>query len=229
MSAWPERHGALWCGAFLSEQWPPRALCAQPIEVSREASEMWNDIFELHITVAEKVTRTLLVYVLILILFRFAGKRDLANLNAFDFVVIFLLSNVVQNAIIGDDQSVTGGVIGAATLVAANAAINRWLAVDERAAHIIEGTPTTVIEEGKPVQKAIKRLGLRSDELGDAVRKQTGSEISGVAHSRLEPDGRLVVVLRREERNATRSDIDELQRRLITIEELLRARTEQAD
>ncbi|QXE38939.1 DUF421 domain-containing protein [Streptomyces sp. GMY02] len=190
---------------------------------------MWDDIFELHITVVEKVARTLLVYVLILVLFRLTGKRGLADLNAFDFVVIFLLSNVVQNAIIGDDLSVTGGVIGAVTLVAANAAINRWLAVDERVAHIIEGTPTTVIEDGKPVRKAIKRLGLRSDELSDAVRKQTGSEISSVAHSRLEPDGRLVVVLRREERSATRSDIDELERRLITIEDLLNARTPKAD
>ncbi|MFF3749094.1 DUF421 domain-containing protein [Streptomyces sp. NPDC002018] len=211
--------GAAWCTVV-------RCI---PGEVIREASEMWDDIFELHIAVVEKVMRTLMVYVLILILFRFTGKRGLAHLNAFDFVVIFLLSNIVQNAIIGDDQSVTGGVIGAVTLVAANAAINRWLAVDERAAHVIEGTPTTVIEDGKPVQKAIKRLGLRSDELGDAVREQTGSEISSVAHSRLEPDGRLVVVLRPEEKNATRGDVDELERRLITIEDLLRARTGQAD
>ncbi|MEU3187855.1 YetF domain-containing protein [Streptomyces sp. NPDC006923] len=190
---------------------------------------MWDDIFELHIPVAEKVIRTLMVYVLILILFRLTGKRGLASLNAFDFVVIFLLSNVVQNAIIGDDQSVTGGAIGAVTLVAANAAINRWLVVDERVAHVVEGTPTTIIEDGKPVQKAIRRLGLRSDELGDAVREQTGSEISSVAHSRLEPDGRLVVVLRRGEKNATRSDIEELERRLVVIEDLLRARAEQAD
>ncbi|MFI6079693.1 DUF421 domain-containing protein [Streptomyces sp. NPDC051217] len=194
-----------------------------------EASEMWDDIFELHIPVAEKVIRTLMVYVLILALFRLTGKRGLASLNAFDFVVIFLLSNVVQNSIIGNDQSVTGGAIGAVTLVMANAAINRWLAIDERAASVIEGTPTTVIKDGKPVQRAIRRLGLRSDELNDAVRKQTGSEISSVAHSRLEPDGRLVVVLRWEETNATRRDIDELERRLITIEDLLRARPERAD
>jgi hypothetical protein len=111
---------------------------------------MWDDIFDLHIPVAEKVIRILLVYILILTLFRFTGKRGLASLNAFDFVVIFLLSNVVQNAIIGNDQSVTGGVIGAVTLVAVNAALNRWLAVDERAARVIEGTPTTVIEGENP-------------------------------------------------------------------------------
>ncbi|MFB7288697.1 DUF421 domain-containing protein [Actinacidiphila glaucinigra] len=188
---------------------------------------MWQDIFELHISVAEKVARTVLVYALILMLFRLTGKRGLANLNAFDFVVIFLLSNVVQNAIIGDDNSFTGGAIGAATLVALNAAVNRWLAVDTRAARVVEGTPTTVIEDGKPVASAVRRLGLRSDELGDAVRKQTGCEISSVAHSRLEPDGRLVVVLRRGEVGATRNDIDELERRLIRMEDLLRARKQQ--
>ncbi|MEU1082569.1 YetF domain-containing protein [Streptomyces sp. NPDC005908] len=192
-------------------------------------SELWDDIFELHIPVAEKVLRTLMVYALVLVLFRLTGKRGLASLNAFDFAVIFLLSNVVQNAIIGADLSVTGGVVGAVTLVAANAAINRWLAVDERAARVIEGTSTTIIEDGKPVQKAIRRLGLRSDELADGVRKLTGSEVSSVAHSRMEPDGRLVVVLRQEQRNATRSDIDELERRLVAIEGLLRARTEPAD
>ncbi|MDX3214066.1 DUF421 domain-containing protein [Streptomyces sp. ME02-6991-2B] len=188
---------------------------------------MGQDIFELHISVAEKVVRTALVYALILTLFRLTGKRGLANLNAFDFVVIFLLSNVVQNAIIGDDNSFTGGAIGAATLVALNAVVNRWLAVDTRAARVLEGTPTTVIEDGKPVASAVRRLGLRSDELGDAVRKQTGSEISSVAHSRLEPDGRLVVVLRRGEVSATRNDIDELERRLIRMEDLLRARKQQ--
>jgi uncharacterized membrane protein YcaP (DUF421 family) len=64
----------------------------------------------------------------------------------FDFVVLFLLSNVVQNAIIGNDSSLLWGFIGAATLVAVNAALNRWLAVSERAARVLEGKPTTIIE-----------------------------------------------------------------------------------
>ncbi|MFC4036248.1 DUF421 domain-containing protein [Streptomyces polygonati] len=185
---------------------------------------MWHDIFALPVSVAEKVVRTLLVYILILALFRLTGKRGLASLNAFDFVVIFLLSNVVQNAVIGNDTSFTGGAIGAVTLVAVNSVLNRWLAVDKRAAHIIEGTPTTVIEDGKAVPSAMRRLGLRPDELSDAVRKQTGTEISSVSHSRLEPDGRLIVVLRYEETNANRADIVTLERHLAKIEGLLHSR-----
>ena len=70
---------------------------------------MWHSMFVVQIPIAEKVLRTVLVYATILILFRLTGKRDLATLNMFDFVVLFLLSNVVQNAIIGSDNSLLGG------------------------------------------------------------------------------------------------------------------------
>lgn len=125
---------------------------------------MWHDMLEIQIPVAEKVLRTVVVYVVIVALFRFSGKRSLANLNTFDFVVIFLLSNVVQNAIIGRDDSLLGGVIGAVTLVVVNALLNRWLAADVRAAHIVEGTSTTVIQDGSILERASKRLALRSSE-----------------------------------------------------------------
>ncbi|MFE5097661.1 hypothetical protein ACFRCI_47200 [Streptomyces sp. NPDC056638] len=79
---------------------------------------MWHDLLSVQVPIAEKVLRTVGVYALIVILFRLSGKRGLANLNTFDFVVIFLLSNVVQNAVIGNDNSLLGGAIGATTLVA---------------------------------------------------------------------------------------------------------------
>ncbi|MFB6946668.1 DUF421 domain-containing protein [Streptomyces sp. NPDC060286] len=100
---------------------------------------MWHDLLSVQVPIAEKVLRTVGVYALIVILFRLSGKRGLANLNTFDFVVIFLLSNVVQNAVIGNDNSLLGGAIGATTLVAVNAALNRWLAVNERAVRLVEG------------------------------------------------------------------------------------------
>jgi uncharacterized membrane protein YcaP (DUF421 family) len=84
---------------------------------------MWHAMFVEQIPLAEKILRTVLVYALIALLFRVAGKRGLANLNTFDFVVMFLLSNVVQNAVIGNDISLTGGVVGAVTLVAVNAVV----------------------------------------------------------------------------------------------------------
>ena len=70
---------------------------------------MWHEIFVVQVPVAEKVIRTVFVYATIVFLFRLSGKRGLASLNTLDFVVIFLLSNVVQNAVIGNDTSFTGG------------------------------------------------------------------------------------------------------------------------
>ncbi len=100
---------------------------------------MWHEIFVVQVPVAEKVLRTVFVYATIVLLFRLSGKRGLASLNTLDFVVIFLLANVVQNAIIGNDTSFTGGVIGAVTLVAVNAAVNRLVLHSPWAARLLGG------------------------------------------------------------------------------------------
>jgi hypothetical protein len=91
--------------------------------------------FAEQIPLAEKILRTVIAYAAIAVLFRLTGKRGLAALNTFDFVVIFLLSNVVQNAVIGNDTSVTGGLIGAVTLVAVNTGVNRLIAASATAAY----------------------------------------------------------------------------------------------
>lgn len=184
---------------------------------------MWHDLVAVDMPIVEKILRTIAVYVLILLLFRVAGKRGLAGLNTFDMVVVFLLSNVVQNAIIGTDDSLLGGVIGAVTLVAVNAAITRWLARDPRAARILEGTATTVVEDGELVPGALRGLALRPSELEHAVRIQNGDDLSEVARARLEPDGQLLVALKADEQNATRGDVEDLRRRLAEIERLLTA------
>ena len=100
---------------------------------------MWHAMFAEQIPLAEKILRTIIVYALIAVLFRLMGKRGLASMNTFDVVVIFLLSNVVQNAIIGNDTSLTGGIIGAATLVAINTGVNRLIAVNATAAPLPQG------------------------------------------------------------------------------------------
>ncbi|HEX4390256.1 MAG TPA: hypothetical protein VH084_01760 [Mycobacterium sp.] len=102
-------------------------------------------MFAEQIPFAEKVLRTIVVYGLLAVLFRLTGKRDLANLNTFDFIVIFLLSNVVQNAVIGNDNSLLGGIIGAVTLVLINAALNRCIALSPVAGRIFDGRATTGI------------------------------------------------------------------------------------
>ncbi|MEU4116111.1 YetF domain-containing protein [Kitasatospora sp. NPDC028055] len=182
---------------------------------------MWHDLVVVQIPIVEKILRTIAVYVLILVLFRLAGKRGLAGLNTFDIVVVFLLSNVVQNAIIGNDNSLLGGAIGAVTLIAVNAGVTRWLARDPRAARILEGVPTTVVRDGRLVPGALRELALRPSELEHAIRVQNGDNVSDVARARLEPDGQLLVTLREAERSATKGDVDELRERLAAIERLL--------
>jgi len=182
---------------------------------------MWHSMFAVQIPIAEKILRTVLVYATILILFRLAGKRDLATLNMFDFVVLFLLSNVVQNAIIGNDTSLLGGIIGAATLVAVNAVLNRWMAVSDRAARILEGKPTTVIKDGRFLPGAARRLSLRPSDFDRAIRVQNGDDISEIATGLMEPNGQLVLTLKKEEQSASKSDIAGLRAQLQAIESSL--------
>ena len=141
---------------------------------------MWHAMFVEQIPLTEKILRTVLVYALIALLFRLTGKRGLATMNTFDFVVIFLLSNVVQNAVIGNDTSLTGGAVGAVTLVAVNAAVNRLIASSATAARIFDGQPTTVISDGHVMRRALAHLGLRRSELDNAVRLQNGDDVSEV-------------------------------------------------
>jgi uncharacterized membrane protein YcaP (DUF421 family) len=182
---------------------------------------MWHSLFVLQIPVLEKILRTVLVYATILILFRVVGKRDLAAFNTFDFVVIFLLSNVVQNAIIGSDNSLLGGVIGAVTLVAVNSIVNRLLAGSDRAARIVEGTATTIIEDGRFLVHALRRLSLRPEEVEHAIRMQNGDGVSEVAEGRMEPTGQLIVTLKPEDQSASKGDIAHLNARLDAIEAAL--------
>ena len=184
---------------------------------------MWHSMFAEQIPLAEKILRTVIVYAVIALLFRLTGKRGLASLSTFDFVVIFLLSNVVQNAIIGNDTSLTGGLIGAVTLVAVNTGVNRLIAVSGAAARIFDGRATTVITGGHVVDRALRRLGMRRSELDTAVRLQSADNIAEVETGRLEPGGQLVLTLKAGEQGATKADIAELTGRLGRIEKLLSA------
>jgi uncharacterized membrane protein YcaP (DUF421 family) len=185
---------------------------------------MWHNLFVEQIPLAEKLLRTIIVYALIAVLFRLTGKRGLASMNTFDFIVIFLLSNVVQNAVIGNDTSLIGGIIGAVTLVTVNAGVNRLIAVSPAAARIFEGRATTVISDGHVVENARRKLGLRRSELDQAVRLQNGDDVTDVDRGSLEPGGQLVLTLKVAAQGATKADVAELTDRLCRIESLLSAR-----
>src|ERR1043165_6666736 len=118
---------------------------------------MWNDMFAVMVPLIEKVLRPVIVYLALVILLRIFGKRELAQLNPFDLVVLLSLSNTVQNAIIGNDNSITGGLIGAFTLLAVNYLVVRFLFKHRRLDQIIEGKSTTLIQSGKVVHKNLAR------------------------------------------------------------------------
>src|SRR5438477_426459 len=135
-------------------------------------SKLWSDMFHLGLPVFEKVLRPVLVYVFLIIVLRLAGKRELAQLNPFDLVVLLTLSNTVQNAIIGDDNSVTGGLLGAATLLAANALVVRFLYRHERLERLVEGEADVLIESGKVRFDRLKAELITLPELQSAAHKQ---------------------------------------------------------
>src|SRR6266480_1224422 len=108
-----------------------------------------NEMFSLSLPILEKIVRPIVVYVFLVVFLRIFGKRELAQLNPFDLVVLLSVSNTVQNAIIGDDNSVTGGLIGAFTLFAVNYLVIRFLFKHRRLDEILEGTPTCLVENGK--------------------------------------------------------------------------------
>src|SRR5437764_6919130 len=116
---------------------------------------MWTGIFGLGAPVLEKILRPVMVYFFLVISLRIFGKRELAQLNPFDLVVLLSLSNTVQNAIIGNDNSLTGGVIGAFALLAMNYLVVRFLFRHRRLDQIFEGKPTTLIDNGKLQKKAL--------------------------------------------------------------------------
>src|ERR1700739_2932422 len=119
--------------------------------------KMWGDIFVVGAPIAEKVIRPVLVYIFLVVVLRIFGKRELAQLNPFDLVVLLSLSNTVQNAIIGNDNSLTGGLVGAFPLLAVNYTVVRFLFRHRRLDQIFEGRPTVLIEHGHIVKEALAK------------------------------------------------------------------------
>ncbi len=108
-----------------------------------------TDMFHLGVPVIEKILRPIVVYFFIVVGFRLAGKRELAQLNPFDLIVLLTISNTVQNAIIGDDNSVTGGLVGASTLLLINYLFVRFLYSHKKVDVLVEGDPDVLLSKGK--------------------------------------------------------------------------------
>jgi uncharacterized membrane protein YcaP (DUF421 family) len=150
---------------------------------------MLESMFHLHLPILEKLIRPVIVYLVLIVFLRIFGKRELAQLNPFDLVVLLSLSNTVQNAIIGEDNSVTGGIIGAFSLLAINWILMRILYRLPKVNKALEGTSTVLIQDGKVDYDALKRETLTEEELLSALHKQSFDRYSDVRRCVLEPNG----------------------------------------
>ena len=179
---------------------------------------VWNDIFVPGVPLLEKTIRTLVVYGAVLIGLRLAGKRELSQLNPFDLVVLLLLSNTVQNAIIGNDNSVIGGLFGAAVLLLTNHFLVRYLFKSGRL-DAMEGNPDVLVSGGKVMHDRLNEELITVAELEAAARRQGIRSIADVEECRLETGGALTFV----ERTPTPEDAKhrEVMQRLEAIERRL--------
>ncbi len=150
---------------------------------------MMTDMFSLGVPLLEKVARALFVYFFLLLAFRFTSKRLLAQLNPFDLVLILILSNTVQNAIIGPDNSVIGGLVGAAVLLLANSAMVRLLYNFPRLETVVEGCETKLVDHGEILDAALRRELMTKVELTSAAHKQGVDSLADVKTAAIEPGG----------------------------------------
>ncbi len=152
-----------------------------------------HDMFHLPLPLAEKILRPVIVYLCLIGFLRLFGKRELAQLNPFDLVVLLSLSNTVQNAIIGDDNSVTGGIVGAFSLLAINWALMWLLYRTPKLTSALEGEASTIIRDGVLDEAEMKRETLTHEDLISVLNKNGFNDICDVELCVLEPNGTFFV------------------------------------
>ena len=152
-----------------------------------------HDMFFMPLPLMEKVLRPVIVYLCLVVFLRIFGKRELAQLNPFDLVVLLSLSNTVQNAMIGDDNSVSGGVVGAFALLAINWLLMWVLYRTPKATVLLEGHPSTLIREGKLDVEELKKQSLTHEELISVLNKNGFNDPRDVQTCVLEPNGTFYV------------------------------------
>jgi uncharacterized membrane protein YcaP (DUF421 family) len=157
---------------------------------------MWHAIFHMGPSIGEKVIRTVLVYVFLIIALRLAGKRELGQLNSLDFVVLLCVANAVANGLVGDDNSVTGGIVGAIALFVLNAGVAVFLFRHARVRRALEGSPTELVVNGEVRTKALRDEKLTVDDVIQAVEEVGGRSFEEVETCILEPNGHIVTLLK---------------------------------
>jgi uncharacterized membrane protein YcaP (DUF421 family) len=157
-------------------------------------SSLAHDLFVPQVSLLEKVVRAALVFVFLVAALRLGGKRELGQINVLDLAVLLLASNALQNAMIGPDNSLIGGVVGASTLFLANYGFVRLVFRSRRASRILEGTPTVLLEHGRVVKRALRSEAITADELRSAALERGFSRLADVDLIVLEPNGHMAIM-----------------------------------
>ncbi len=161
-------------------------------------------MWALEVPLVDKILRAAFVYFFLLIAMRLTGKRQLGQMSSFDFIVLLMIGNIVQNAMIGNDNSITGGFIGAATILGLNYGIARLTTANKRFERLVEGAPTLLVHNGKVLEEHLRREMITRDELMAALRRQGILAIDEVRVALLEETGAITAV--KKERPAPGSD-----------------------
>lgn len=152
-----------------------------------------TDMFHMPLPITEKILRPVIVYLFLVVFLRIFGKRELAQLNPFDLVVLLSLSNTVQNAMIGDDNSVSGGLIGAFALLAINWVLAWALFRSPKITAQLEGSPTTLIRDGVVDEPALNSQTLTHEDLITVLNRNGFNDPAEIQHCILEPNGTFYV------------------------------------
>jgi len=158
--------------------------------------ELMSHLFVPEISLVEKIIRPIIVYVALVGLLRLGGRRELAQMNSFDLVILLIISNAVQNAIIGEDNSLLGGLIGGATLILLNLGVNRYLFRHPELDEKLEGEPITLVKDGRILRKNLEHELITEEELMAAIRRQGLTGVDACDEVILETSGMISVVPR---------------------------------
>lgn len=160
------------------------------------ADTAWQNMLNLDpekVTWIEKIVRPIFIYAILIVLLRLFGKRELAQLNPFDLVVLLTLSNTVQNAIIGDDTSLSGGIVGAITLLAINYVVALLKYQSPKIERVIEGSAVCVIDDGKLKKSVLRRELLTREDLDILAHREGFESADDIQRCVLDPNGSFLV------------------------------------
>ena len=143
------------------------------------------------VTVTERIIRAMVGYGFLLVAFRLTGKRQVGQLTPFDLVVLLIISNVLQNAMIGPDNSITGGLVGALAILGCNGAVARLSFASRRMERLVDGEPTLLVHDGRINEAAMRRELVTHAELHAALREAGILDVADARFVMLESTGRM--------------------------------------